>query len=81
MYSKYKSKLSKYGVFSGPYFPVFGLITGKYGPEKNFVFGHFSCSVKKSDLIKHIYENVFAQKSNFYVFSLGHTESLLLLML
>ena len=26
-------KLSKYGVISGPYFPVFGLNTGKYGPE------------------------------------------------
>ena len=27
-------KLSKYGVFSGPHFPVLGLNTGKYGPEK-----------------------------------------------
>ena len=27
-------KLSKDGVFSGPYFPVFGLNTGKWGPEK-----------------------------------------------
>ena len=27
-------KVSKYGVFSGPHFPVFGLDTGKYGPEK-----------------------------------------------
>ena len=26
---------SKYGVFSGPYFPVFKLNTRKYGPEKN----------------------------------------------
>ena len=26
--------MSKFGVFSGPYFPVFGLKTGKYGPEK-----------------------------------------------
>ena len=24
----------KYGVSSGPYFPVFGLNTGKYGPEE-----------------------------------------------
>ena len=23
----------KYGVISGPYFPVFGLNTGKYGPK------------------------------------------------
>ena len=27
-------KVSKYEVFSGPYFPVFGLNIGKYGPEK-----------------------------------------------
>ena len=26
-------KVSKYGVISGPYFPVFGLNTGTYGPE------------------------------------------------
>ena len=26
--------MSKYGVFSGPYYPVFGLNTGKYGPGK-----------------------------------------------
>ena len=25
--------MSKYGVISGPYFPVLGLNTGKYGPE------------------------------------------------
>ena len=25
--------MSKYGVISGPYFPVFGLNTGKHGPE------------------------------------------------
>ena len=24
--------MSKYGVISGPYFPVLGLNTGKYGP-------------------------------------------------
>ena len=27
-------KMSKYGVFSGPYFSVFSPNTGKYGPEK-----------------------------------------------
>ena len=25
--------MSKNGIISGPYFPVFGLDTGKYGPE------------------------------------------------
>ena len=38
-------KVSKYGVFSSPYIPVFGLNKGKYGPEKTHsVFGHFSHS-------------------------------------
>ena len=27
-------KVSKDAVFSGPYFPTFGLNAGKYGPEK-----------------------------------------------
>ena len=27
--------MSKYGFFSDPYFPVFRLNTGKYGPEKS----------------------------------------------
>ena len=27
-------KVSEYGVFPDPYFPVFGLNTGIYGPEK-----------------------------------------------
>ena len=37
-------KVSKYGVFSVPYFPVFGLNMEIYG-VKNSVFGHFSHSV------------------------------------
>ena len=52
-------KVSKYGDFSGPYFPVFGLNTEIYGVNlriqseyrkirirKNSVFGHFSRSVR-----------------------------------
>ena len=31
-------KVSKYGIFSGPYFPVFGLNTEKYGPEKSRIW-------------------------------------------
>ena len=51
-------KVSKYGVISGPYFPVFGLNTGIYSVNRriqsehrkvetrnNSVFGHFSRSV------------------------------------
>ena len=50
-------KISKYGVISGPYFPVFGVNTEIYGvhlriqyeyrkiwTRKNSVFGHFSPS-------------------------------------
>ena len=54
-------KVSKYGVFSGPYFPVFGLNTEIYfvflriqceyrkiRTRKNYVFKHFSRSVGAS---------------------------------
>ena len=34
----------KYGVFSGPYFPVFSPNSGKQGPGKSSVFGYFSRS-------------------------------------
>ena len=40
--------MSKYGIFFGPYFPVLGLNTGIYGPEKNYVFGDFSHCTKFS---------------------------------
>ena len=46
-------KLSRCGSFSCPYFPVFGLDTGKYGPEKvphlgkfHAVMTQFTCGVK-----------------------------------
>ena len=57
--------VSKYGAFSGPYLPAFGLNTeryevslriqsewGKIRTRKNFLFGHFSYSVRK--LLFHI---------------------------
>ena len=49
-------KVSKYWVFSGPYFAAFGLNTvfssntGKYLNRKNSVFGHFSRGVRNSYL-------------------------------
>ena len=33
--------MSKYGVFSGPYFPAFGLNTEKYGPENTPYLDNF----------------------------------------
>ena len=59
-------KVSKYGVFSGPYFPAFGLNTERYGlslriqsecgkirTRKNSVVGHFS-RVKGSGFLKKV---------------------------
>ena len=37
-------KVSKDAVFSGPYFPTFGLNAGKVRTRKNTIFGHFSRS-------------------------------------
>ena len=34
-------KVSKYGVFSGPYFPVLSPNTGRYRPEKTPYFDTF----------------------------------------
>ena len=44
--------MSIYRVFSGPYFPVLGLNTGKYGPEKTPYFDTFHAYwyLKKDDL-------------------------------
>ena len=46
--------MSKYGDFSGPYFNVFGMNTGKYGPEKSPYLDTFHAV-----LIKFIYVYVF----------------------
>ena len=43
-------KVSKYGVLSGPHFPVFISSNGKHGLEKNSPLGHFSHSVTKKGL-------------------------------
>ena len=40
-----RKKVFKYGVFSSPYFPVFGPNTGKYGPEKTPYLNTFLRSV------------------------------------
>ena len=46
---------SKYGVFSGPYFPVFGLNTGKYGPEETPYLDNFHAVLHllKKGFIRH----------------------------
>ena len=57
-------KWSKYGVSSGPYFPVFGLNTGKYGPEKTPYLNTFHAVIGQKDLKrdKHFSVNVLGNK-------------------
>ena len=48
-------KFSKYGIFSAPYFPVFGLNTEKYGPGKMlymdiFHAGNFEWTINKNKI-------------------------------
>ena len=50
-------KESKYGVISGPCFPVFGLNTGKYGPEITPYLDTFHA------VIVHIYARYFLTDS------------------
>ena len=47
-------KVSKYGVFSGPYFPVFRLNTEKYGPEKTPYLDTFD-AVGTTEFLSKIY--------------------------
>ena len=48
-------KVSKYGVFSGPYFPAFGLNTGKYGVEKTPYLETFQAELPAATNNKSIY--------------------------
>ena len=43
-------KVFKYGVFPGPYFPVFNPNTGKYGPEKNPYLDTFQVGLLKDEV-------------------------------
>ena len=78
-------KVSKYGVISGPYFSVFGLNTGKYGPEITPYLDTFhasnkilnfvkyveieSCSINKTFLLEK-FTNIFFWSKPFHWFSL-----------
>ena len=57
-------KVSKYGVFSGPFFPVFSTNKGKYGPEKLRIWTLFThCKGRK-------FLNIFSNlKKDYYVVS------------
>ena len=45
-------EVSKHEVFSGPYFPVFGLNTGKYGPGKTPYLDNFHAVFATKKTIK-----------------------------
>ena len=51
-------KVSKYEVFSGPYFPVFSPNTGKYGPEKPPYLDTFHAAIK--DRLDQVSFNLFS---------------------
>ena len=60
-------KVSKYGVFSGPYFSVFGLNTGKYGPKKLRIWIFFTQWNQKLLVIclRYFLENLISYSNNF----------------
>ena len=43
-------KVSKYGFFSGPHFPVFSPNTGNYGPKKLRIWTPFTQLAIKEDI-------------------------------
>ena len=45
----------KYGVISDPYFPVFGLNTGKYGPEITPYLDTFHSVFVKSNSFSYLF--------------------------
>ena len=58
--------VSNYGVFSGLYFPAFGLNTERYGVSNNSVFGHFSRSDMEGE-ISSLFPKHFFKNTNSYM--------------
>ena len=57
----------KYGVISGPYFPEFGLNTGKYGPEITLYLDTFQAVISLQILRKPLdHGNLFETPRSFY---------------
>ena len=50
-HTSYAWKVSEYGAFSVPYFPVFGLNTGKYGPEKTPNLDTFHAVIRRKVML------------------------------
>ena len=51
-------KVSKYGVISGPYFPVFGLNTAKYGPEITPYLENFHAVLLLLGILPYLFGNL-----------------------
>ena len=64
-------KVFKYRVFSGPYFPVFGLNTGKYGPEKTSYSDTFHTMYKMHIIMQYTHfeslNNIHCTKMKFSI--------------
>ena len=54
-------KVSKYGVFSGPYFPVFGLNTVIYGLNLRIQSEYWKIRTRKNFVFGHVLRNEFCQ--------------------
>ena len=57
--------MSKYGVISGPYFPVFSSNTGKYGPELTAYLDTFH-AVQDIQILVFLSFQVFLNVSHSY---------------
>ena len=57
--------MSKYGVISGPYFPVFSSNTGKYGPELTAYLDTFH-AVQDIQILVFLSFQVFLHVSHSY---------------
>ena len=59
--------MSKYRVFSGPYFPVFSPNTGKYGPEKTPYLDTFHAKNWKAQFfVVKVYQSLSTQVLSFF---------------
>ena len=67
-------KVSKYGVFSGLYFPIFGPNTGKYGPQKAPYLDTFHAVLENSGFFTPFHPLIFQTVSENFntVFGLQH---------
>ena len=69
------SKVSKYGVISGPYFLTFGLNTGRYGVSLRIQFECVKIWTRKNSVFRHFSRSGNFEDERFYI-NLLTTENL-----